>query len=116
MPVQQLLSLKSSSGITNNWSRELTRLQQQNSELTTKLNAEGAPRNAIQHEAQVKLTGTPTARGLFVTFLPSRPLKWGFRMFFRSNFPTFRPWALEQTILSTPLSISGWPHHLNPSF
>jgi hypothetical protein len=40
---------------------------------------------------RAKLTGTPTARGLFVTFLPSRPLKWGFRMFFRSNFPTFRP-------------------------
>ena len=33
----------------------------------------------------LQLTGTPTARGLFVTFLPSRPLKWGFRTFFRSN-------------------------------
>jgi hypothetical protein len=42
---------------------------------------------------RAKLTGTPTARGLFVTFLPSRPLTWGFRMFFRSKFPTFRPWG-----------------------
>jgi hypothetical protein len=31
---------------------------------------------------RTKLTGTPTARSLFVTFLPSRLLKWGFRMFF----------------------------------
>jgi hypothetical protein len=44
-----------------------------------------------------KLTGTPTARGLFVAFLPSRPLKWGFRMFFRSSFPTFRPWGRGPT-------------------
>jgi hypothetical protein len=44
-----------------------------------------------------KLTGTPTARGLFVPFLPSRPLKWGFRMFFRSNFPTFCPWGRRPT-------------------
>jgi hypothetical protein len=70
-------------------------------------------------QTQAKLTGTPTARGLFVTFLTSRPLKWGFRMFFRSNFATFRPWGPGTTnllILSTPPSISGWPHHLNPIF
>jgi hypothetical protein len=42
-------------------------------------------------ERRAKLMGTPTARGPFAAFLPSRPLKWGFRMFFRSNFPAFRP-------------------------
>jgi hypothetical protein len=51
---------------------------------------------------KAKLTGTPTARGLFVTFLPSRPLKWGFRMFFRSNFPTFRPWGPRPTNYEHP--------------
>ena len=35
------------------------------------------------------LTGRPAVRGLFVTFLPSRSLKWGFRMFFRCSFPNF---------------------------
>jgi hypothetical protein len=35
--------------------------------------------------------GHPMARGLLVPFLLPRPLKWGFRMFFRSSFPTFRP-------------------------
>jgi len=36
----------------NTWSEELIRLQQQNGELITQLNAEGALRNTIQHEAQ----------------------------------------------------------------
>ena len=57
--------------------------------------------NTRAHETEgggrAKLTGTPTARGLFVTFLPSRPLKWDFRMFFRSNFPTFRPQSTRTT-------------------
>ena len=53
--------------------------------------------NGVWMQQEAKLTGTPTARGLFVTFLPSRPLKWGFRMFFRSNFPTFRPWGGRTT-------------------
>jgi hypothetical protein len=54
-----------------------------------------APENYLVKILQVraKLTGTPTARSLFVTFLPSCPLKWGLRMFFRSKFPTFRPWG-----------------------
>jgi hypothetical protein len=34
------------------------------------------------------LTGTRPFPGPRVTFLPSRSLKWGFRVFFRSSFPT----------------------------
>ena len=51
----------------------------------------------LENGTMAKLTGTPTARGLFVTFLPSRPLKWGFRMFIRSSFPTFRPQSTRTT-------------------
>jgi hypothetical protein len=64
---------------------------------------------------EAKLTGTPTARGLSGAFLPSRPLKRSFRMFFRSNFRSFVRRAQGRQILSTPSPISGWPHHLNPS-
>jgi hypothetical protein len=42
-------------------------------------------------EDLAKPTGASTARGLFVAFLPSRPLKWGFRTCFRRNIPAFRP-------------------------
>jgi hypothetical protein len=53
------------------------------------------PLDSALCDAWAKLTGTPTARGLFVfvAFLPFRPLKWGFRVFFRNNLPTFRPWG-----------------------
>jgi hypothetical protein len=54
-PVQPLPAQHPSSSIAtvgSNWSEELIRLQQQNGEVTTKLNAEGALRNTIQYEAQ----------------------------------------------------------------
>jgi hypothetical protein len=61
------------------------------------------PEYLIVHQNAAKLTGTPTARGLFVAFLPSRPLWWGFRMFFRSNFPTFRPCSPRTEKFGAPL-------------